>query len=59
MLLIMHQSFVSSAPPPTGKGGDYDFSTFMALLKAPSPGGKLEVKTLLFAPPFTIEISLR
>ena len=22
---IIHQSFVTTAPPPTGKGGDYDF----------------------------------
>ena len=29
---IMHQSFVTTAPPPTGKGGDYDFSAFIALL---------------------------
>ena len=47
----MHQSFVTTAPPPTGKGGDYDFSAFSALLK----GGKLEVKTLLFVLPFAIE----
>ena len=38
---IMHQSFVTTATPPKGKGGDYDFS--------------LEVKTLIFAPPFAIE----
>ena len=24
----MHQSFVTTAPPPMGKGGDYDFSAF-------------------------------
>ena len=29
---FMHQSFVTTAPPPTGKGGDYDFSAFSALL---------------------------
>ena len=50
--LIMHQSFVTIAPPPTGKGGDYDFQ---CPAKSPPPRGKLEVKTLLFAPPFTIE----
>ena len=31
-LHLMHQSFVTTAPPPTGKGGDYDFSAFSALL---------------------------
>ena len=30
--MVMHQSFVTTAPPPTGKGGDYDFSAFSALL---------------------------
>ena len=29
---IMHQSFVTTAPPPMWKGGHYDFSTFSALL---------------------------
>ena len=29
---IMHQSFVTTATPPTGKGGHYDFSAFSALL---------------------------
>ena len=29
---LMHQSFVTTAPPPTGKGGDYDFSVFNALV---------------------------
>ena len=29
---VMHQSFVTTAPPPTGKGRDYDFSAFSALL---------------------------
>ena len=29
---FMHQSFVTTAPPPTGKGWDYGFSAFSALL---------------------------
>ena len=29
---VMHQSFVTTATPTTGKGGDYDFSAFSALL---------------------------
>ena len=29
---IMHQSIATTAPPPTGKGGDYDFSAFSDLL---------------------------
>ena len=35
---LMHQSFVSTAPPPTGKGGDNDFSLLRALLYAPPVG---------------------
>ena len=30
--ILMHQSFVTTAPPPTGKGKDYYFSAFSALL---------------------------
>ena len=30
--LVIHQSFVSTAPPPTGMGWDSDFSLFRALL---------------------------
>ena len=30
--LVMHQSFVSTVPPPTGMGGDNDFSLFRALV---------------------------
>ena len=30
--VLMHQSFVTTAPPPMGKGRDYDFSAFSALL---------------------------
>ena len=29
---VVYQSFVTTAPPPTGKGGDYDFSVFNAML---------------------------
>ena len=29
---FMHQSFVTTSTPPTGKGGGYDFSAFSALL---------------------------
>ena len=39
----MHQSFVTTAPQPTEKG------------KLTLGEGKLAVKTLLFAPPFTIK----
>ena len=51
----MHQSFVSTDPPPSGKGGDYDFSVFNALLSTPPQVDKLEVKTMLFALPLSIE----
>ena len=56
-LTLMHQSFVTTAPPPTGKDRDYDFSFQCPAISPPPPpqGGKLEVKTLLFAPPFTTE----
>ena len=40
---VMHQSFVTTAHPPTGEGRDYDFSAF----SAPPPGDKLEVKVSL------------
>ena len=33
---IMHQSFVTTAPSPTGKGGDYDFSASVSCYK-PQP----------------------
>ena len=29
---LMHRSFVTTVPPTTGKGRDYDFSAFSALL---------------------------
>ena len=29
---IMHQPFVSTAPPPSGEIGDYEFSVLNALL---------------------------
>ena len=30
--MVMHQSFVSTAPPPMGMGGDSDPSLFRALI---------------------------
>ena len=51
----MHQSFVSTAPPPTGMGGDSDPSLYRALIQAPPCTDKLIVTTLLLAPPYTIE----
>ena len=50
---FMHQSFVTTAPPPTGKGRNYNFS-FQCLVIEPHPRDKLEVKTMLFALPFAI-----
>ena len=38
----MHQSFVTTAPPPTGNSGDNDFSSIRALLKALHCGGPAE-----------------
>ena len=35
---IMHQSFVTTAPPPSGKGGDYDFSVSVPCYE-PHPEG--------------------
>ena len=55
MARIMHQSFVSTAPAPTGMGGDSDFSLFRALVWAPPCGDQLMVTTLLLAPPYTTE----
>ena len=54
-LCVMHQSFVSTVPPPTGMGGDNDFSFFRALVLAPPCVDKLMVTTVLLAPPFTTE----
>ena len=53
----MHQQFVTTAPPPMAKGGDYDFSAFSTQVPAisPTPRGKLEVKILLLAPTLAIE----
>ena len=55
----MHKSFVTTAHPPTGKGGDCGISAFSALLFAAHTGGKLGgggggVKILLFG--LTLEI---
>ena len=44
---IMHQSFVTTAPPPTEKSGD-DFSSIKALLKALHCGDLLRVIAPLF-----------
>ena len=53
--MVMHQPFVSTAPPPTGMGGDSDPSLFRALIYAPPCGDKLMVTNLLLAPPYTTE----
>ena len=52
---FMHQSFVSTIPPPTGMGGDSDFSLFRVLAYAPPCGDKLMVTTLLLGLPYTTE----
>ena len=52
--IFVHQSFVTTAPPPTGKGGDYDFSAFSALLLAP-PQGATGGQNFALAPPFATE----
>ena len=45
----MHQSFVTTAPPPrTGNSGDNDFSSITALLKTLYCGDLLRVIALLF-----------
>ena len=44
----MHQSFVTTVPPPTGNSGDDDFSSITALLKALYYGDLLRVIALLF-----------
>ena len=45
---LMHQLFVTTAPPPTGNSGDNDFSSITALLKALYCGDLLRVIALLF-----------
>ena len=48
-------SFVITAPPPMGKGGDYDFSVSVPCYESLPQEGKLEVKTFLLALLFIIE----
>ena len=45
---IMHQSFVTTALPPTRNSGDNNFSSITALLKALYCGDLLRVVALLF-----------
>ena len=47
---IMHQSFVSMAPPGPGNSGAFIFSIFKALLKARQCKVRYVVKSLLKAP---------
>ena len=51
----MHQSLVSTIPPPTGMGGDNDFHFPEPWYKPRTVGNKLMITTLLFASPYTIE----
>ena len=51
MVLLMHQSFVSTAPSGPGISGAFNFSIFKAPLKALHSGAKIMVKSLLKAPP--------
>ena len=48
--LIMHQSFVSTAPLGPGISGAFNFSIFKAPLKDLHSGAKIVVKSLLKAP---------
>ena len=53
IMAFMHQSFVTTAPPPhptppTGNSGDNNFSSITALLKALHRGDLLGVIALLF-----------
>ena len=54
---FMHKTFVATAPPPTVKGGDYD-KLSVPCYKPNPQGANNEVKTLLFALPFAVKISL-
>ena len=53
---LMHQSSLTTALPPTEKGGEYHalFSIQYPAI-SPTPRGTLEVKTVLFALPIAIE----
>ena len=46
----MHKSFVTTAHPPTGKGGDCVISAFSALLQASHTGGKLGLQNFALWP---------
>ena len=50
LIIIMHQSFSSTAPSGPGISGAFNFSIFKAPLKALHSGAKLVVKSLLKAP---------
>ena len=43
-ITFMQQLFVTTAPPPTEKGGDYEFSAFSALHKTHSQGANWRSK---------------
>ena len=49
-VFIMHQSFVSPAPPGPGNGGAFNFSFFKARVKARHCRARFVVKSLLKAP---------
>ena len=50
----MHKSFVTTAHPPTGKGGDCGISAFRPCYKPHTQGANWGFKTLLFG--LTLEI---
>ena len=49
-MVVMHQSFVSTAPSGPGINGAFNFSIFKAPLKALLSGAKIVVKSLLKDP---------
>ena len=51
---VMHKSFVTTAHPPTGKGGDCGISAFRPCYKPHTQGANWGFKTLLFG--LTLEI---
>ena len=52
---IVHKSFVTTAHPPTGKGGDCGISAFSARYKPHTQTANWGVKTLIFGLTFEIE----
>ena len=55
---VMHQSFVTTAPPPMGKGGNYDFSVSVPCYEPRHQGANWRSKLCSLPSPSQQKISL-